>query len=95
MDGRPDRILASAASTLLVASRGQLVQSTAHRGSGPESRLLMTLPQHHTVTLTNPDIEGICPYTQPRTVKEREAVASPHLAPAVSSEQRSTSVCRV
>jgi hypothetical protein len=101
MDRRLDRILASAASTLLVASREQLMQSTAHQRSGPASRLLMTRPHYHTITLTNPDIfkllniKGICPYTQPRTVNERQAVASSHLALTANSEQGSTSVCRV
>jgi hypothetical protein len=66
-----DRISASAASTLLVASREHLTQSTAHRRSGPASRLRMTRFHYHALTLTNPDIfillnvEGICPYTQP------------------------------
>jgi len=101
MDRNLDRILTSAASTLLVASREQLMQSTAHQISGPASRLLMTRPHYHTITLTNPDIfkllniEGICPYTQPRTVKERQAVASSHLAPTASSKRGITSICRV
>ena len=41
-------------------------------------------------TLLN--VEGIGPYTQPRTVMERQAS---HLAPTASSEQGSTSVCQV
>jgi hypothetical protein len=66
----------SAAAMLLVASPEQLMHTIVHRRSGPASRLPMTLAHYHRVMLTNPDIfkllniEGIYPYTQPRTVKE-------------------------